>query len=384
MSVSRREFLHTSLAASGALGLGVSSTGLRSARNLESPGHEPRVEPAPRQLKILVLGGTSFIGPHQIRYALERGHIVTIFTRGQTQPTLFQDLFAEVEHVIGDRDQNLEALQGRTWDAVIDNSGQRVEWARNSAQLLQDKAQHYLFVSSTGVYLPYLTTNIREETKLVLADDPPQESPSYGVMKALSEIEVQKAFGDRAIIVRPQYIFGPGDRTGRSAYWPVRLQRGGEVLAPGRKSDPVMLIDVRDLTEWMIRLVENGSTGVFNAAGPASPLTMEEFLHGVRAATSSQMSWTWIQDYSFLREQQLRYAIPWVMVEGDYLGNASINIDKALSRGLTHRPTAVTIMDIHEWWYSDAVTEERRREPRFPLTAEREAEILSAWKARGL
>jgi 2'-hydroxyisoflavone reductase len=309
---------------------------------------------------------------------------VTIFTRGQTQPTLFREVFADVEHLIGDRNQNLQALQGRTWDVVIDNSGQRVEWARNSTQLLEDSAQHYLFVSSTGVYLPYLTTDIREDTKLVLADDPPQENPSYGVMKALSEIEVQKAFGDRAIVVRPQYIFGPGDRTGRSAYWPVRLQRGGEVLAPGRKGDPVMLIDVRDLTEWMIRLVENGNTGVYNAAGPASPLTMEEFLHGVRAATSSQMSWTWIEDYSFLEEQRLRYAIPWVMVEGDYIGNASINIEKALSHGLTHRPIAVTLMNIYEWWYSDAVTEQRREEPRFPLTAEREAEILSAWRARRL
>jgi 2'-hydroxyisoflavone reductase len=162
----------------------------------------------------------------------------------------------------------------------------------------------------------------------------------------------------------------------------VRVQRGGEVVVPGRKSDPVMLIDVRDLTEWMIHLVENGTNGVFNAAGPASPLTWEEFIYGVRASTSSSLSWAWIEDYEFLREHRIMGAIPWVIVEGDYLGNAQINIDRALANGLKHRPYATTLMDIHEWWYSDAVSDERRAEPRFPMTPDREAEILAAWRAR--
>ena len=153
-------------------------------------------------------------------------------------------------------------------------------------------------------------------------------------------------------------------------------------MLPGNKTDPVMLIDVRDLTEWMIHLLEDGTTGVFNAAGPASPLTMEEFIHGVRASTSSSMSWTWIDDYEFLKEHRYTYAIPWVMAEGDNFGSALINIDSALANGLTHRPYARTLMDIHEWWYSDAVSEERRLEPRFPITLDREAEVLAAWRTR--
>ena len=376
MSTSRRRFLETSVAACGTFSLGIpviseaNSTSPSSVRQTASP------------LRILILGGTSYIGPHQVRYALERGHSVSIFTRGNTQPTMFSDAFDQVEHLVGDRANNLDALRGRTWDVVIDNSGQRIEWARDSAQLLRDSAERYLYVSSTGVYYPYLTTNIREDTPLILADDPPQERPSYGVMKSLSEIEVQQAFGDRALVVRPQYILGPGDRTGRSAFWPVRIQHGGEVVVPGRKADPVMLIDVRDLTEWMIHLLEDGTTGTFNAAGPAAPLTMEEFIHGVRATTSSSVSWAWIDDYGFLKEHRYTYAIPWVMVEGDNLGSARINIDRALANGLTHRPYAKTLTDIYEWWYSNAVSDERRLEPRFPITLEREAEVLADWRAR--
>ena len=335
MATSRRRFLETSVAACGAFSLGipvisdVHSTSPQSVRQTAS------------SLRILILGGTSYIGPHQVRYALERGHSVSIFTRGNTQPTLFSEVFEEVEHLVGDRANNLDALRGRTWDVVIDNSGQRVEWARDSAQLLRDSAERYLYVSSTGVYYPYITTNIREDTPLILADNPPQERPSYGVMKSLSEIEVQQAFGDRALVVRPQYILGPGDRTGRSAFWPVRIQHGGEVVVPGRKTDPVMLIDVRDLTEWMIHLLEDGTTGTFNAAGPASPLTMEEFIHGVRATTSSSVSWAWIEDHEFLKEHRYTYAIPWVRVEGDNLGSARINIDRALANGLTHRGSSI-------------------------------------------
>lgn len=376
MSTSRRRFLETSVAACGAFSLGVPTIA-----NAERTNRQSATLTAP-SLRILILGGTSFIGPHQVRYALERGHSVSIFTRGTTQPALFSEAFDRVEHLVGDRSDNLDALRGRTWDVVIDNSGQRVEWARDSAQLLKDSAERYLYVSSTGVYYPYLTTNIHEDTPLVLEDDPPQERHSYGVMKSLSEIEVQNAFGDRALVVRPQYILGPGDRTGRSAFWPVRIQHGGEVLVPGRKADPVMLIDVRDLTEWMIHLLEDGTTGTFNAAGPASPLTMEEFIYAVRATTSSSVSWEWVDDYEFLKEHRYSYAIPWVMVEGDNLGSAQINIDRALANGLIHRPYAKTLTDIYEWWYSDAVSEERRLEPRFPITLEREAEVLTSWRAR--
>ena len=369
MPTTRREFLTATAAAT--LGLGAA----RATRATAPP--PPRAGPS---LHILILGGTTFLGPHQVRYLLERGHRVSIFTRGRTQPTIFRDAFDHVEHLVGDRENDLSALEGRSWDAVIDNSGRKVRWARDSATLLRPRVGRYLYVSSTGVYLPYRTVNITEDTDLVLADDPPQEEPSYGVMKSLSEIAVREAFGDGALIVRPTYIVGPADPTDRFTYWPVRVSRGGEILVPGRRNDPVQFIDVRDLTEWMVHLVENQVGGTFNAAGPASPLTMEGFVYGVRAATTTPLSWTWIEDYAFLRAQNLLYAIPWLMAEGDWLGSARINIDRALAAGLFFRPLATTVRDTLEWWRSDLVTQERRDAARFVLSPEREREILQAWK----
>ncbi|MCZ6917128.1 MAG: NAD-dependent epimerase/dehydratase family protein [Gemmatimonadetes bacterium] len=380
MNPTRRDFLKTSAAAGGALGLGLAAAPFRPARGQAQAGPRSAGQAAP--MRILILGGTSFLGPHQIRYALERGHSITTFTRGQTTPRMFPEVFDRVEQLVGDRENDLRALEGRTWDAVIDNSGQRVEWARDSAQLLENATESYLFVSSTGVYLPYLTTDLEETTQPLLADDPPRDQPSYGVMKALSEIEVEKAYGERALVIRPQYIVGPGDRSDRFPYWPMRMERGGEILVPGKKDDQVMLIDVRDLTEWMIHLLENRVTGVYNAAGPASRLSMAEFVYGVRACFSTSLSFTWIEDYEFLMEHRLRYAIPWVMPVENALGQAQINIDKALAAGLTFRPLATTTTDVFDWWYSDAVDEEHRQNPRFVLTPERDAEILAAWKAR--
>jgi 2'-hydroxyisoflavone reductase len=373
MTRTRREFLATAAAAVAATGLGPLAQ--RTARG------EPGVTHGP--LRVLILGGTSFLGPHQVRVLLERGHTVSIFTRGRTEPGLHAELFDRVEHLTGDRGGDLTALTGRMWDAVLDNSGQQVAWARESAQLLKDAARFYLYVSSTGVYHPYRTTDIPENGPVLLADDPPQEQPSYGVMKALSEQAVQEAFGERAIVVRPQYIVGPGDTSDRFTYWPVRVHRGGNVLVPGKPADPIQHIDVRDLTEWMVRLLEQGTTGVFNAVGPAGPLTMAEFVYGLRAATATPVTWTWADDYDFLRAQELLYAIPWLLPEGDLAGAARINNARALAAGLTFRPLAETTRDLLAWWYSDLLTDERRQQARFVLTPEREAEIIAAWKARG-
>lgn len=334
-------------------------------------------------LRILILGGTSFLGPHQVRYALERGHTVTIFNRGRTRPSLFPELFDRVEHLEGDRNEDLDALRGRTWDAVIDNSGQNVAWARESADLLASAARHYLFVSSTGVFTPYLTVGITEDVQPRLADDPPRDSPTYGVMKALSEREVQRAFGDRAIIVRPNYIVGPGDTTDRFPYWPVRIARGGEVLVPGGYTDPVQFMDVRDLTEWMIRLIEDGRTGVFNAGGPfPKQATIAEMVYGIRAVTSAPVEWVWIDDYDFLSAQRVRALVPWIMPRGNSLGHTRINYDRAVAAGLAFRPLAVTVRDTLDWWASDAVPAERRERPGFALSLEREAEIIATWRAR--
>jgi 2'-hydroxyisoflavone reductase len=318
-----------------------------------------------------------------VRYAIERGHSVSIFTRGRREPPLFKEAFEKVEALVGDRETDLTALEGRSWDAVIDNSGSNTEWTRASAELLKDTCGLYLYVSSTGVYYPYLTTEIGEDTPVDMVDASGGEngSAAYGVMKATSEQAARDAFVDRTIAVRPGYIVGPGDYTDRFTYWPVRAERGGEILVPGKKGDLVQCIDVRDLTEWMIHLVENQTFGTFNATGPGWPLTMEEFVYGLKAATTSQISWTWIEDYDFLQEHRLSFAIPWLMPVDDHVGSQRIDISKAVANGLIYRPMAVTVMETLEWWHSDALTDERRENARFVLSPEREAELLAAWKA---
>jgi 2'-hydroxyisoflavone reductase len=383
----RRSFVTTTLAAAAA-GL-VQPVGALAARPARTAASEP--------LRILILGGTGFIGPHMVRYAVERGHRVTTFTRGRRQPWLFDEAFEHVEELHGDRSQpdGLDALRGRTWDVVIDNSGSRVEWTRDSAALLKDSVRYYVYVSSTGVFLPYRQPAIDESVQPALADDPPLESPSFGVMKALSEREVQRAFGDRAIIVRPHYIVGPGDTTYRFPFWPARLERGGEVLAPGRRSDPVQFIDVRDLTEWMIRdLVERGLPGVYNAAGPRERLTMEEFLYGAHAVFSSDIDWVWIEDYDFLRTYPLRTTadgrsigvqavVPWVLLHGDNQYMTSIVSRRAVESGLRWRPIAETVRAAIDWWNHDAPAAwTAAAAERFPYTPEQEAAMIAAWRNR--
>jgi len=382
MDTSRRRFLKTGIAAGGALGLGLGNTPAITTP-IAAVG-VARTREQPRPLDILILGGTNLTGPHHVRYAVERGHSVTIFTRGRKKPGLFQDVFEHVEHLIGDREDNLEALRGRTWDVVIDASGMNENWTRDSAELLRDSVGTYLYISSTGVFYPYLTTDIKEETELVLVDESEGKDIAswYGVMKALSEIEARKVFGERTCVVRPGYIVGPLDGTHRGTYWPERLQRGGEVLVPGKKTDQVQQIDVRDLTEWIVHLLENDVHGVFNATGPASPITMKEFVYGVRATSSAEVSWIWVDDYDFLEEHGVAAAIPWVLPTGNNLGSQRINIDRAKAAGLTFRPIAKTAMDTLEWYYSDALTDEERADPPMLITREREAELLALWRQR--
>jgi 2'-hydroxyisoflavone reductase len=276
---------------------------------------------------------------------------------------------------------------------VIDTSGQNARWTRESAALLRGSVGRYLYVSSTGVFLPYRTTSIPEDGPIPLADTPPRDPPSYGVMKALSENETRAAFGDGSIVVRPGYIVGPGDGTDRWTYWPVRIARGGEILVPGRRTDPVQYIDVRDLTEWMIRLLEDGTTGTFNAVGPGRMQTLEEFVHGVAAITPVDLSWTWIEDYDWLKRYPFRTlpdgqtsgftaSIPWVIVEGDHTGHMRIDNARARAAGLTFRPLALTATDTLEWRLSDLVPEPIRSRPRYAMTEDDERKMLAAWKQR--
>ncbi len=385
MSTSRRDFLKSSLAAGGTLALGGGAAPAGASPLLSNPMKPPMASnPASRSLRVLILGGTGFLGPHQVHQALERGHRVTIFTRGRTEPTIFVEDFRRVEHLLGDRENDLTALEGREWDVVLDNSTRKWEWARDSAGLLKDSVGHYLFVSSTGVYYPYLTTNVDETVRPRTVDESGGEdgSAAYGVMKTRGEMAVQEVFGDRAVIARPQHFTGPGEQADRHNFWVERMERGGEVLAMGRTSDPVMLMDVRDLVDFSFHLLESGTGGVFNIAGPASTMTQEAFLHGLRFCTGAPVEFTWVDDYEFLKEHGLYFVTPWILLEGPNLGYTSVNIDKALAHGLTHRSLADTHLAYREWWLSDQVPAERKANLRFPLTPERESEILAAWKDR--
>ena len=375
----RRDFLKTGAAASGALLAGLSS-GLTLAGCASSASHASGIAapPPPKPLRILILGGTGFIGPYQVRYAVARGHQLSIFTRGRRQP----ELPASVEHLEGDRNGKLDALKGRRWDAVIDNSATNPDWVRQSAQLLKDATDRYVYVSSTGVYYPYRTAPIDESVAPLLEPIAPNDgSATFGVAKARSEREAQLAFGDRAVIVRPHYIVGPGDTTDRFPYWPVRIAAGGEVMVPGRRTDPVQFIDARDLAEWMVRLVEQRRSGVYNAAGPRETLTMERFVNAVRDAVGSTSArFTWVDDYDFLEQQQVTDATPWVILKGDLRGMTSIRFDRALATGLTFRPLADTVRDTLAWW--PTVPDARRAKPRWEIPPEKEAAVLAEWKSR--
>jgi 2'-hydroxyisoflavone reductase len=303
-------------------------------------------------MRILILGGTSYIGPHQVRYALARGHTVTLFNRGRTNP----HLFPRVEKLVGDRaDATLDALRGREWDAVIDNSAHFPRWVRQAGELLVGSVKRYLFTSSTGVYYPYHTVGVDESGPLTTIDDPDKEeirgSRDFGGLKVLCEREAQRIFAETALIIRPQYIVGPGDGTDRFTYWPVRIDQGGEVMAPGDPADPVQYIDVRDVTEWMIRMLEQGDSGVYNAVGPSSLLTNAEFLYGVRSTTSANVSFTWV-DTDFLMERDVAAIVPWFAPRGENLAMAQINGKRAIGKGLTFRPLAVTTRDTLDWFKS--------------------------------
>lgn len=343
-----------------------------------------------RKMKILILGGTSFLGPHQIAYALGRGHSVSTFTRGKTKPTIYSELFDQVEQLIGDRENDLKSLENGKWDLVIDNSGRKVEWTNKSAQLLKDKADLYLYTSSTGVYFPYFNGDLGEDTELVLKTPDPLDDEmlkmeyDYGVMKSNSEIETIKAFGkDRSIIVRPTYMLGPADKTDRFIHWPVRLERGGEVLVPGKASDPVQYIDVRDVAEWMIRLGEEKITGTYNAVGPKSAETISEFVQKASASFEAESTFIQVDDYDFLKENEVYYIVPWIMPDKYNYGSARVNNKKALNAGLNIRDLKESMTDLSEWWNAQSQERRDKFEKNPKSVSQREKEILKKWSERG-
>jgi 2'-hydroxyisoflavone reductase len=341
-----------------------------------------------KKLNILILGGTSFLGPHQIAYAISRGHSITTFTRGRTKPTIHTDIFNNVEQLIGDRENNLSALENRHWDVVIDNSGRKTAWTEKIANLLKEKSGIYIYISSTGVYFPYKHGDIKESSKVLLktpeevTDQGLKMNYDYGVMKATSELEAIKAFGkERTIVVRPTYMFGPGDLTNRFIHWPIRLTRGGEVLVPGKEDDPVQCIDVRDVAEWCIRLAENKAYGIYNAVGPSEPITMQNFVKEAASTFNTTNELVYVTDYNFLKKNDVYYIVPWIMQDDYSYGSARVNTDKAKKNGLIYRELKISIRDTYDWWYSDALTNEMRHkfEGNPSTVFAREKEILKKW-----
>ncbi|MFY0631026.1 MAG: NAD-dependent epimerase/dehydratase family protein [Flavobacteriaceae bacterium] len=342
-----------------------------------------------KKLKILILGGTSFLGPHQIAYAIARGHSISTFTRGKTKSTIHKDLFDQVEQLVGDREDNLTALENRSWDVVIDNSGRKTEWTKKTAELLKEDSGIYLYISSTGVHFPYMTAGLNEESEVALSV--PENLPvpymkgsyDYGVMKATSELAAEKAFGkDRTIVVRPTYMFGPGDLTNRFIHWPIRLAKGGEILVPGRKEDPVQYLDVRDVAEWCIRLAEQKAAGTYAAVGPAEVETMQDFVKNAKTTFDVENELVFVDDYKFLEENGVYYIVPWILEDEYGYGSARIDNTKAKENGLTFRDLNTSIKETHDWWYSDALTDEQRKKftdnPRGVYA--REQELLKKWK----
>ena len=362
MKPTRREFLASSAVSLGIAGGRVSGQPERS----------------PRALRMLILGGTGFIGPHQVRYATERGHQITLFNRGKTNP----GLFPEIEHLQGDRDNDLESLRGRSWDVVIDNSASIPRWVRQSSQLLKDSAEIYLFVSSLSVFSDNSIVGLDESGPLGRLEDPTVEEitgETFGPLKVLCEEEARSAFQGRSIVVRPGLIVGPGDRSDRFTYWPVRVDRGGEVLAPGDLTDPVQFVDARDLTAWMIHLLENKMVGVYNATGPEGPLSMAEMLYGIRAVTSTPVRFTWVPN-SFLEPLKVQpwSDMPvWIPPTEEMKGFSRFDCSRALSAGLRFRPLAETASDTLNWFRT--LPAERRSQLKAGLSPEREREVLEAW-----
>lgn len=346
--------------------------------------------PAEEKLKILILGGTSFLGPHQIAYALERGHEISTFTRGKTIPKVHPEVFANVEQLVGDREDNLESLKNRKWDVVIDNSGRKTKWTEDTAALLVDNVGYYMYTSSISVYYPFTGDDFSEGRSLVTeipagVTEGEKATYEYGVMKATSELATINAFGaERSIIVRPTLIVGPGDRTDRFPYWLARLEKGGDIIIPGAADEVVQYIDVRDLAQWMIRLAENKAVGTYNGSGPGFEMTTNAFVHGIHASYNSPVSFVQIADPTFLQENGVIGIQPWVIQLPEYAGMSRSDNSRAIAADLQFRPLSETVGATKEWWYSDAVPQERRDQI---LTGERsfmlrEADIIAKWRAR--
>jgi nucleoside-diphosphate-sugar epimerase len=389
MSTDRRTFLKLSAAVGGAFAVSRAGGPLAAATARANPRRGSTANKAPAPLNILILGGTGFTGPEQVNYALQRGHKVTLFNRNKTRPDMFK---GQVEQLIGDLGADVSALKGKKFDVVLDNPTTFPFWVRNAAQYLAGNVGQYIFISTESVY-PDNSVPDRDEsdglTPMPAGVDPYTTVPEnarqyYGALKTASEQEVAKHY-KAVTIVRPGLIVGPLDRSDRFTYWPARIDRGGEVLAPGTPNDPSQFIDSRDLAEFMIRLAENKVLGTFNAVGPAKPTTMAEVLYGIKAVTTAGASFTWVPS-DFLAANGVhgwRHMPIWLPPNGPTAGFLRRSNARALAAGLTFRPLAVTAKDTLDWHKTRPEAEQKAtlEGAIAGIPPTKEAEVLAAWKA---
>jgi 2'-hydroxyisoflavone reductase len=374
--IDRRRFLAGSLAATVAAACGSRKDTTAVAKN---PAPEPKATP-PAPNAILILGGTGFLGPHVVEYARSRGHTVTLFNRGKTQPGLFPD----IEKLQGDRDGKLEALNGRTWDAVVDTSGYVPRIVKMSAELLAPSVKQYIFVSTISVYDADQIPNADETAKLLTIPDPTNESvrENYGALKALCEQAAEAAMPGRVANIRPGLIIGPGDPTGRFTHWPTRIAEGGEVLAPGDGTTPTQYIDGRDLGAWIVRMIEDNRTGVYNALGPETRITMKEVLDACNEAGGNKAQLTWVPA-DFLKKHDVA---PWAEMPmwidlSDMAGFGSMQNNRAVAAGLTFRPIKDTAADTLAW-IATRSPDEAKKLKSSGITRDKEAAVLAAWREK--
>jgi 2'-hydroxyisoflavone reductase len=354
-------------------------------------GRKPRSsrdrDDATKKLRLLILGGTGFLGPATVEEALKRGHTMTLFNRGKTNP----DLFGELERLKGDRQDNIDALKGRRWDAVIDTSAYVPSHVEATASLLADNVRHYVLISSVSVYADHSVPNADETAPVVELTDEVvatmktirESLAHYGGMKARCERAAETAMPGRVTNIRPGLIVGPRDPSDRFTYWPVRIAEGGEVLAPGDGTDPVQFIDVRDLAEWIIHCIEGTITGVFNAISPAGRFTMAEMLHGIKGAFTTDSRFTWVEA-EFLESAEIsawRHMPVWIPAAGETAGFHLVNTEKAAAAGLEFRPLADTARDTVAW-HNEARPADYEFGRRAGISRQREAEVLKAWHER--
>lgn len=338
----------------------------------------PQANKAPKTLKILILGGTGFLGPHTVDYALARGHEVTLFNRGKRNPGMFPNL----ETIVGDRDGKLDGLKGRKWDAVVDNSGYVPRIVKMSADLLSPNVGQYLFISSISVFGESPKPDADESAPTEALAEPESEEVMkyYGALKAACERAAEASMPGRATTIRPGLIVGPLDPTDRFTYWPVRIQKGGEVLCPPA-SDPVQVVDVRDLSAFIVKTLEDKNFGLFNATGPDKEMSIQAMLEGTKKAAKSDASLVYT-DAAFLEKNEVgawQEMPAWVPGTGDTAGFSRINCKKAIGKGLRFRPIGETVEDTLKWWAT--LPAERQGKLKAGIAPDKEAKVLAAWKA---